>query len=1237
MISNPHSIQVYLLGKFEVCRQGRTLKEKDWSRRKAVVLLQRLAYERRMTKDQAIEHLWPESDPVSGVNNLYRILHVMRQTVNQSLGEGTSGEIFSYGDGILVFKDSVWVDVHEFERLSQVVFAEALHQQHDRFTEALKLYQGDFLPAERYAEWTALPRNHLARLHREISLASARRLLEQGDFPAASGLLMALLAKDPSDELVHRELMRLYAQAGRRQEALRQYQACQEALQSELGVGPDAETRALYLQIQRGDYPPAQDKQAAGKADWPAFDKSQPLTSLSVAREAQARWSLFTGREQELGILEGYLQRSIKGEGRVVFLRGEAGQGKTSLMAEFAYRALAVHPELVAAAGTCQALTGYADPYLPFRDLISMLAGDSQARWLGEKLSPPLLKRLQSVTPKTLEILVHQAASLVDILVAGNLLPNLQEQRSKEINQLQVFEQTRKLLDSLAAQRPLLLLLDDLQWADAASANLLFYLGRQLADSPILVIGAYRPSELNAPAAWQTFSLQNKPHLLGQVVKELERQSGIPQVDLDVYSPTEGRSFVDAILDREPNRLDASFREMMYRRTKGQPLFTVELLRALQEQGLLVVDEQGMWSETQDLKWDLLPARVEAVIDRRIEQLPQELRRLLSVASIEGEYFTVEALAQVQEQGVLRLLQYLSQELDQRYRLVREVGTASIGGKTVTRYQFRHNLFQEYLYQKLSIVERRYLHGALAAVLEQMAGDDLDEVVVSLAHHFRVAGQTGKAAVYFCRAGDLARRRVALEEAAHSYQAALDLWQEKDAAVRAESLHKLGETLLALGKSQQAIERFYEADSLYSQAGNPTARGAVQRLIGRSYWEQADRASALQHYREALALLEGGPAESELARAISAIAQMEMLADSYDQAIDWGERALALALELQIEDVILHTLTTLGVSRVAKGEVERGLSMLEESRQRAQAAGYPHDTCRAYTGMGDSLVQLERYAEARGLYEQMLSYARTVGAALFEGVSLIQLGYLEWWAGRWRSAGMLRQAILDWMEADSGNSIAKVWASTFLGGMYNDLGLPEYARTVLEEYTSSARLAGEPQTTIPHLRELARSTQDEEEKAALIHEILQWVDRAPSPRYEIIPALTMTCIWMAEDSAGDIKAAEPLEKAYRKVKNRLTAASLYQVKGFAAGLRGEWGEAISFYKNSIENWEKLERPYEQILVWSGMVQSYKQSGEITMAKNAKRKAISLVKKLAAELDDPQQRNAFLNSPLVKRI
>src|SRR2546427_3954930 len=242
-------IHIFLLGRFEVTRGERILQASAWPRRKAAALLQHLALERRLLKEQAIEFLWPEIDPTSGANNLYRTLHTLRQTLDTALGPGTAEATLVFQDGVFTLTDTVWVDVAAFESLVQSGDQSAL-------ISALQLYNGDLLPDDRYAEWALSSRERLRRGQREARLTLAAHARDAREYTRAISLLTPLLAQDPADEQVHRELMHLYALEGRRHEALRQYQTCVDALAAEFAVPPDPETTLLYTRIMNGELPP---------------------------------------------------------------------------------------------------------------------------------------------------------------------------------------------------------------------------------------------------------------------------------------------------------------------------------------------------------------------------------------------------------------------------------------------------------------------------------------------------------------------------------------------------------------------------------------------------------------------------------------------------------------------------------------------------------------------------------------------------------------------------------------------------------------------------------------------------------------------------------------------------------------------------------------------------------------------------------------------------------------------
>lgn len=324
------------------------------------------------------------------------------------------------------------------------------------------------------------------------------------------------------------------------------------------------------------------------------------------------------------------------------------------------------------------------------------------------------------------------------------------------------------MLQTVARGQPLLLWIDDLHWADRATCALLFHLGQRLAGNRLLVAGSYRPEEVAA-------GREGERHPLEKVLRELQARFGSTSIDLD---HVDSRPFVDAYLDLKPNRLDNTFRERLNRLSEGHPLFTVELVRNLRERQGLVQDAGGFWVEGSGLDWEGLPSRVEAVIGERVERLPATLRATLDVASVEGQEFTAEVVAQVLGQDAQSLIRQLSHDLDRQHRLVVAVDVQHVGDRHLSHYRFRHILYQKYLYGCLDPAERRGLHEAVAGALQACVQDQPLQAAAAagqLARHFALAGLAEQAIPYICLAADRALQMSANEEAVAHYRWGLTL------------------------------------------------------------------------------------------------------------------------------------------------------------------------------------------------------------------------------------------------------------------------------------------------------------------------------------------------------------------------------------------------------------------------------------------------------------------------------
>lgn len=539
------------------------------------------------------------------------------------------------------------------------------------------------------------------------------------------------------------------------------------------------------------DFPPLKSIEAMPPAAQATFKPGQLPSFLEDGKTELGPKQVFVGRERELARLHGCLDPALDGEGGLMLISGGAGQGKTALLGAFARGAMDQHPELLVASGSCSAFTGSGDPYLPFRDVTAMLTGHLEPSLRSGLLEAAHARRIWEASPLILQSLLEGGADLIGVLVSAKdlrsrageavegggvwreRLAGLTDQARSgagQVGQANIFSAFLYLLDGITSERPLIILLDDLQWADEASMDMLFHIGRNLGGRRVLIIGAYRPEEIPRDDDTGVSPLE-------RMLSEFKRLHGDITIGLGEISASQGRRFVEALLEAEVETFSPEFRDSLFRQTGGHPLFTVELLREMKARGQIARDQGGRWTLGEDADWHILPARVEGAIEARLAGLDRDLRDLLAVASVEGEEFRAEILTNVQGTGLGDLLGQL-ESLDERHGLVRQKGTRGSMARRLFTYQFKHQLFQAHLYDHLGAARKAHLHGRFAEEIEKLFGEDLEDVAVELAWHYTQAGQVKDAIPYLIQAGDRAARMSAPKEATKHYQRGLDLISE---------------------------------------------------------------------------------------------------------------------------------------------------------------------------------------------------------------------------------------------------------------------------------------------------------------------------------------------------------------------------------------------------------------------------------------------------------------------------
>jgi tetratricopeptide (TPR) repeat protein len=508
---------------------------------------------------------------------------------------------------------------------------------------------------------------------------------------------------------------------------------------------------------------------------------------------------------------------------------------------------------------------------------------------------------------------------------------------------------------------------------------------------------------------------------LEKVLSECKRYLGDIWVDLAWADEAEGRRFVDSFLDTEPNRLGQGFRQALYEHTEGHALFTVELLRDMQERGDIIQNEEGQWVEGPELDWKTLPVRVEGVIEERIGRLEEELRETLSIACVEGEDFTAQVIARVQEIRERQLLRKLSQQLERRHRLVREGGARRVGGQILDRYEFVHGLFQQYLYRELGTGERRLLHRDIASVLEELYEGRTEDIAVQLARHFTEACESNKAATYLRRAGEQAAAVFANVEAASYFSRALDLTAEDDLQGRAALHLALGKALLTLGQFDDALEHLKTTYGLLSDSSEEVTvlrRARACFLIGRIYQQMGggtNLSAGLDWQDMGLALLPEKPtAEAAMLHASGGLVLLHQ--GHFGEAVKKGQLALRMAQRASApsEQALAHRL--LSVAFRAQGLLDQATHHAFGNLRICQELSDLIGLAKGYSNLGVLAFEKDRWRLAERFYVRALTAIERSGEEFELARVCLNLGDLYFHRGEIEAGLTQAQRSLDKFE-----------------------------------------------------------------------------------------------------------------------------------------------------------------------------------------------------------------------------
>ncbi len=401
-----------------------------------------------------------------------------------------------------------------------------------------------------------------------------------------------------------------------------------------------------------------------------------------VALKEEPQRDAFVGRETELLRLEEMMQGALQGHGQVVFLTGEPGIGKTSLAVEFLRRCRSRYPASLIARGACVEQYGTGESYLPFLDALgSLFAGPGRER---------VLAVLRTLAPTWCLQLPAALLSSIDVERMRREATGATKER--------MLREMGDFLGALTSSSPLVLLLEDLHWADPSSADLLGHLGQRVSGQRLLLIGTLRHADLEIGK-----------HPLRNYIREMQAHRVCDEIALEPLADEYVRAYLDSRF--APNDFPAGFAELIQSKTEGHPLFVASLAQFLMERGdIALVD--GRWSLMRPVtEVDLeMPTGVQGMIRKKIEALGEAERRALEYASVEGQEFTSAIASALLETEEVALEEQLD-GVEKIHRLIQTIGEEELPDGTVAmRYRFAHALYQNFLYDSLVPRRRMLLH-----------------------------------------------------------------------------------------------------------------------------------------------------------------------------------------------------------------------------------------------------------------------------------------------------------------------------------------------------------------------------------------------------------------------------------------------------------------------------------------------------------------------------------------------
>ncbi|HYW70878.1 MAG TPA: AAA family ATPase, partial [Pyrinomonadaceae bacterium] len=884
------------------------------------------------------------------------------------------------------------------------------------------------------------------------------------------------------------------------------------------------------------------------------------------------------GREPELEKLEEFLGQAVSGSGRVVFITGEPGIGKTSLSDEFLRRARSRYPGVAISRGRCVEQYGTGEAYLPFLDAV------------GAMLDGPGRERLASVMRTYAPTWCTQ---LPAAFASTGALERLQQETIGATKD-RMMREMGDALSTFATNTPIVLLLEDLHWADPSSVDLLRHLCQRITNQRLLIAGTFRPEDV-----------ERTNHPLKSYKAEMQSHRLCEEVALTSLTQAHIAEYLNATFT--PNDFPAQFAALIHEKTEGHPLFATNLLQYLSEQGH--IDRvNAQWSLRRPIaELDLeTPESVRSMISKKMDALAPEERRTLQYASVEGAEFlstVVAALLGVDEVDLEERLAHLQKT----HRLIETRGEEDLpDGSLATRYRFSHALYQNFLYGDLVAKRRVMLHRQAGEQLLKHYGRRATNLATQLALHFERGRDFPRAIEYLDHAGDNATKLYANAEAAEHYSHALGL------------VDKLAE--------DEQIEKLI---TLYQK------RGAVNFALSRF-------AESVDDYTRVLKYLEPRESPEKEAEALNALSLTLFFAHRLEELEARAGEALAAAKRAGSEELHAQTMSLMSLKYLCYGELDQAKPLLEELIALARkmdfkpglAAGLIWRGC-LYFFQTDYARAIEVETEGQKLAAELRDSFLLLTSMFFLGLSKANLGKMS------EALAILDEAIR--MASRNGDLFWHPRMPNCIGWIHRELhdfaGAFKYDQEGLEIGHRHHVNEAEANSLINLGIDYTHSG-DEAETVSAFHQVREIFDRDAWFRWRYNIRLHAA---MAEHALhrGDVAKAREitdrlLETATRYEVHKYIAVA-HKLLAETAIAAGDNQAAEAEFAVALDELRQYPVPVVEWRIYARLGQLRAANGDAAGAREAFARAAPIVNTIAENVGDSALREGFLQSGAVREV